>query len=105
MTEHILKTVEPYFSAVKSGEKTFEARRNDRGFQKGDTLVLLDPNAFHDCEDDACERRRDGALRKTVTFVFPGDPSLRDLGGVVPGYVVLALGEETSANAVPREHR
>lgn len=98
MADHILKTVEPYFSAVKSGEKTFEARRNDRGFQKGDTLVLLDPATGHDCGEDSCSSRLYGAVRKTVTFVFSGDPALSDLGGLVPGYVVLALGDTESVS-------
>lgn len=94
MTEHILKTVEPYFSAVMSGEKTFESRRNDRGFQKGDTLVLVDTSAC-ECGSDRCDKRRP-PIRKTVTFVFSGSPDLRDLGGVVPGYVVMALGDPQS---------
>lgn len=94
MTEHVLKTVEPYFSAVLSGEKTFEIRRNDRGFQKGDTLVLLDHSRC-ECSDVKCYKRRT-PIRKLVTFVYAGDPSLRDLGGLVPGHVILGLGEVES---------
>ncbi len=102
MTEHILKTVEPYFSAVKSGEKTFEARRNDRGFQKGDVLVLLDPEQeSHFRCGPSCKDREVGAIRKVVSFVFSGDPALRDLGGLVPGYVVLALAEQEPASSLP----
>lgn len=37
---HELKTDPDFFEMVKSGEKTFELRFNDRGFQVGDTLVL-----------------------------------------------------------------
>lgn len=37
---HYLKTDPVYFDAQKRGDKTFEVRRDDRGFQKGDTLVL-----------------------------------------------------------------
>lgn len=37
---HTLKTWETYWDAVASGKKTFEVRRNDRGFQTGDILVL-----------------------------------------------------------------
>lgn len=94
MTEHVLKTVEPYFSAVESGAKTFEVRRNDRAFQKGDVLVLVDSSSC-DCSKIDCERRKP-PLRRAVTFVFGGDPSLRDLGGIVPGYVVLGLSDEAS---------
>lgn len=43
---HKLKTWPAYFDAVKSGAKTFEVRRDDRGFQRGDTVVLqrFDPS-------------------------------------------------------------
>ena len=32
---HELKTLPKYFDAIVVGEKTFEVRRDDRGFQKG----------------------------------------------------------------------
>lgn len=37
---HELKTWPQYFQAITSGEKTFEIRKNDRGFKVGDTLRL-----------------------------------------------------------------
>lgn len=40
MTEHVLKCWPEFFDAIKRGDKTFELRRNDRGFQRGDVLVL-----------------------------------------------------------------
>lgn len=91
MTTHTLKTVEPYFSQVLSGEKTFEVRRNDRAYQRGDELILVDTNGC-ECGDINCKSRRP-PIRKVVTFVFAGDPRLRDLGGIVPGHVVLGLGD------------
>lgn len=42
MTEHIVKLASGYFEAVASGEKTFELRFNDRNYQVGDTLVLVE---------------------------------------------------------------
>lgn len=35
---HELKIFEIYADAIISGEKTFEIRKNDRGFQKGDCV-------------------------------------------------------------------
>lgn len=35
---HELKLLEQYAGAVKDGEKTFEIRYNDRGYQKGDKI-------------------------------------------------------------------
>lgn len=50
MQYHKLKTWPEFFDAVKSGEKTFEVRKNDRHFQVGDWLCLMkfdpDKNIF-----------------------------------------------------------
>lgn len=37
---HELKTRPPFFRDVQDGIKTFEYRKNDRGFKVGDTLIL-----------------------------------------------------------------
>lgn len=37
---HELKCHEEFYEAVISGHKTFEIRKNDRGFQAGDLLLL-----------------------------------------------------------------
>lgn len=41
IVNHDLKIAVPYYNAVKSGDKRFEIRYNDRGFQKGDTIKLM----------------------------------------------------------------
>jgi hypothetical protein len=86
---------------VLSGAKTFEVRRNDRAYQKGDTLILIDTSSC-DCGSDRCDKRRP-PIRVRVTFVYAGDPGLRDLGGIVPGHVVLGLGIESFAESLARE--
>ncbi len=37
---HNLKTLSNYFEDIKKGIKNFEVRKNDRGFEVGDTLIL-----------------------------------------------------------------
>lgn len=37
---HRLKIVEPFTTAVRSGAKKFEIRKNDRSFKVGDILML-----------------------------------------------------------------
>ena len=44
---HELKIAPAYFDAVQAGEKTFEVRKNDRGFAKGDTVLLRE---WESCE-------------------------------------------------------
>ncbi|WP_254698569.1 ASCH/PUA domain-containing protein [Parageobacillus sp. VR-IP] len=42
--KHLLKIWPEYFEAVRSGKKTFEIRKNDRGFQVNDLLLLQEYN-------------------------------------------------------------
>ena len=52
---HELKILPPYFEAVIDGRKTFEIRKDDRGFQAGDTVMLreYDPEykGYHRSEE------------------------------------------------------
>lgn len=60
---HHLKTIDPYFTHVMSGQKTFEVRVNDRHFQVGDILKL---NLW-----DEDQQKFTGAFCfVTVTYVF-----------------------------------
>ena len=45
--EHRLKSWPEFFRAVRTGDKTFEVRKNDRAFAVGDLLILAewDPEA------------------------------------------------------------
>jgi hypothetical protein len=49
MKMHELKTENPWFTDMWNGEKKFEVRKDDRGFQKDDILWLreFEPNALH----------------------------------------------------------
>jgi hypothetical protein len=79
---HTLKTRAPYWHAVKEGRKTFEVRRDDRGFQCGDTLELV----LLDEERPSLPAFPNRVLIATVQYVLPGGQF-----GIQPGYVVMGL--------------
>ena len=44
--KHELKIEPAYFRSVLSGDKTFEIRRNDRGFKLGDIILLREHSSY-----------------------------------------------------------
>lgn len=89
--QHVLNTLPNYYDAVVSGAKTFEIRRNDRGFQTGDVIELV---RMHSASDRVAKDFSRPRLAKRVTYVFSGDRSLGPgLGGIHGGYVILGLGD------------
>jgi hypothetical protein len=86
---HELKTWPTYFERLLREEKTFEVRRNDRGFQAGDQVRLREynPAGTHDnCGELGCAQRRYSGreLRFEVPYVYTGP-------GVESGFAVLSL--------------
>lgn len=87
---HILKTWKRYFAAVVDGSKTFDARRNDRGFAVGDTLRLVEVNeemgqaapAWGGVHDLYFTGR---SVDVVVTYLMD------DVRFVQPGFVVMAI--------------
>jgi hypothetical protein len=61
---HELKTEIPYFDAAEQGLKPFEIRVNDRGYQKGDTILSKAWHRDANCYDSTRE-----PLRGTITWV------------------------------------
>ena len=61
------------------GHKTFEIRKNDRYFKKGDTLILKE-------WDNWKETFTGRKLARTVTYVFEGGSF-----GLEEGFVVMAI--------------
>lgn len=92
MTTHILKCQDVYYDAIARGEKNFEVRRDDRGFQNGDIVEL-----------QRCVKGAYGAAYEVERdFMRPGEPAhvMRfRIGwvltggqfGIEPGYVVFSL--------------
>lgn len=53
MRQHELKILPSFFASVVSGEKTFEICKNDREFNVGDRLRLLEWDGDSYTEDEA----------------------------------------------------
>ena len=43
---HKIKLDEAYVKAILNGDKTFEVRHNDRGYQKGDIIEFTVNNSY-----------------------------------------------------------
>lgn len=76
---HELKTWPMYFDAVLSGRKTFEIRKNDRGFEPGDVLILREYLA----ETDEPGRYTGRELRRRISYITDFAQQ--------PGFVVMAI--------------
>ena len=76
---HELKTVPPYFEAVRKGDKQFEVRKNDRGFSIGDELLLRE--WFPQLEDYSGR-----TVHRKITYVLQSEKY-----GIAPGFCVLGL--------------
>lgn len=79
MTTHDLKTWPEFFEAVTAGGKTFELRKDDRGFRVGDFLRLKE------WRRDA-ERYTGREIVTRVNYLVAG-PAF----GLEPGHVCMAI--------------
>jgi ParB family chromosome partitioning protein len=79
MAVHELKAHPKPFQAMRAGLKTFEFRKDDRGYRAGDLLVL---NEWH----PESGRYTGRYLDKYVTYILRGPDY-----GVPEGYVVMSL--------------
>ena len=70
---HELKILPEYFNAVICGEKTFEIRKNDRNFQRGDVVCLMEYDGLY----NAFTGRQ---LLIEITYVLNGDEKTEKYG-------------------------
>ncbi|MDE2106769.1 MAG: DUF3850 domain-containing protein [Patescibacteria group bacterium] len=87
---HMLKIEHEYMDAIKRGEKPFEVRRNDRGFEKGDYLLLCryGPDGFMNAAGAPLPEDSgdiDQVLAR-VTYILTGGQF-----GIEPEYVVMGI--------------
>ena len=73
---HNLKIRSEFFQAVNKGTKTFELRKDDRNYQVGDRILLME---FEE------GRFTGNTLKKTITYKLAG------FDGLQPGYCILAI--------------
>ena len=85
-TQHHLKTLDMFFDAVKDGRKTFEVRKNDRGFQTGDILVL---DRYEETPIGLRQTVPFRTVRKRISYLLQGGQY-----GIDPAYCVLGLADE-----------
>lgn len=78
---HELKCWPPYFAAIRRKEKNFDVRRDDRGFQKGDTVILRE----YEMQRSPHRYTGNDETRK-IKYILTGGQF-----GLEPGYVVLGF--------------
>lgn len=72
---HQIRLAKPYFDDVVNGIKTFELRKNDRGYKKGDILEMM----------EFADGKNTGRMVKVlVTYI------LEDYTGIEDGYCIMA---------------
>jgi hypothetical protein len=76
---HELKTWPQYFNEIINGNKTFEIRKDDRGYKKGDILHLREYNQLLD-------EYTGNQIKKTVSYILMGGNF-----GLEKGYVIMGL--------------
>ena len=90
MKTHDLKLSVEFCDAVLSGEKTFEVRKNDRGFQTGDLIRFIptDRKSYHSLNGTVIEHAKHEISGHTykITYILNG-------WGIKNGYVVLGIKE------------
>ena len=83
---HRIKVWPEFFAALLDGTKTFEVRRDDRGYAVGDVLVLQewDPHYFTNTRNGSYT---DQEMEVLITYKLPGGRF-----GLDPNWCVLGFG-------------
>lgn len=81
---HEVKCWPAYFGPIRRKEKNFDVRRDDRGYQKGDTVVLREWQPPASAHYTGSYTGNDE--RRKIKFILTGGQF-----GIEPGYVVLGF--------------
>lgn len=96
---HVLKSRPNYFQQTMDGQRPFEIRLDDRGFQRGDQVILREYDERDTCGacagphgGDGCQRYSGREVRARIGFVQASTPPRGQQRGFVGnGYVVFSL--------------
>ena len=80
MTTHEIRLDSAFCDAVLSGDKSFELRLNDRGYQKGDKIKFISVENSLRCHHEIDEHEYE------ITYVLNG-------WGLSDGYVAFSIKE------------
>lgn len=84
---HRLKTDPIVFDAVARGLKTFELRKDDRDFQVGDTLLLMETQYSHlEMQNGAPLVLTGNVAGRDVKYILRGP-----IYGLAAGWVIMAF--------------
>ena len=90
---HEIKILESFADAVLRGDKNFEVRKNDRGYQRGDFVQFIpiyDSDKLPITSHPLCKKKY------IITYVLSG-------WGIEEGYVVFGIAEPIEAMAAEIE--
>ena len=87
MATHRLKTWPSFFRDIEGGIKTFELRKNDRGFHLGDTLVIAEYDPWKDTFSGK------EIMVRVVYFMDTHGPL--EVPALCDGYCVMGIRKET----------
>lgn len=80
MKKHILKTHPEYFKEIILGNKKFEIRKNDRGFEVGDELILKE-------YDPEYNQYTENEFSVLITYILE---NAKDFG-LMDGYCIISF--------------
>lgn len=82
--DHELKVLPAYFHPICEGVKTFEVRRDDRGFQRGQIIRLREWDYNHGVTEKSRYTGNEDFVR--IEWILTGGQM-----GIEPGYVVMSI--------------
>jgi hypothetical protein len=91
MRDHVLKCWPGPYAAMLAGEKLFEWRRDDRGYELGDRLAVFE-------WDPSTAKYTGHGSYWIVTYILRGRFAVPD------GYCVMGLRRQSEAKANPADH-